>query len=296
MLEWHCRLRRPVAVLVAASAALLAQPSLAWGPLGHRAVGAVADALLTARARRQVERLLAGDLDRDGTASGRTTLAEVSVWADEIRGGDADRPRWHYDNMPVCGAAQDPASWCAQGECASARVGLLLAVLADPARPLRERNEALKWVVHLVGDMHQPLHAADYAEGATRVPVELAGRKDRRALTLHGAWDVRLVEAALQAAHNQPPPPEALHALIERARRFDAAQQTTPVARWLAESNALARDVALHFPGFSCEREDRGTVVLSRGYQQRAERVIRTQLALAGARLAAVLNRALDPG
>ena len=63
---------------------LLSQAASAWGPLGHRAIGAVADALLAPGARAELARLLEGDRDRDGRPSGRASLAEVSLWADEI--------------------------------------------------------------------------------------------------------------------------------------------------------------------------------------------------------------------
>jgi nuclease S1 len=90
---------------------MLGQPSAAWGPLGHRAVGAVADALLTPDAQIEVARLLLDDRGRDGAPSGRTSLADVSLWADEIRGSEADRPRWHYDNMPFCRAITLESVW-----------------------------------------------------------------------------------------------------------------------------------------------------------------------------------------
>jgi hypothetical protein len=294
-------------VTVAARLLLLGWPALAtaWGPLGHQAVGAVAQERLTPRARAQVDALLAGDLSADGTASGRTTLAQVASWADEIRGSDADHPRWHFDNAPVC--ADPRAEACPNDDCASRRIVSELALLADPSQPQRARNEALKWVVHLAGDMHQPLHAADYAQGATRVPVELEGHPDKHALTLHGAWDVRLVSAALQAGHDRVPPPRALRRLLKKAASFDPARLREPPARWLEESNRLARTVALDYPGFACVPDGAGTggaaaaapapdrpVVLSRDYQRRAIRVIDERLALAGARLAQVLNDALD--
>jgi hypothetical protein len=99
----------------------------------------------------------------------------VSVWADEIRGTATDEPRWHYDDAPVCdNASRD--QYCPGGQCNSAQLERLTRVLAEPQAPLRARNEALKWVVHLVGDIHQPLHAADNGDrGGNDVRVALAG-------------------------------------------------------------------------------------------------------------------------
>jgi hypothetical protein len=118
---------------------LLAPPALAWGPQGHRTVGALADRLLTPEARSVVAQLLAADLDRFGNPSGRTTLEAVSVWADEIRGTAADEPRWHYDDAPVCGNAQR-AEYCRGGQCNSAQLERLIRVLAEPQAPLRAQR------------------------------------------------------------------------------------------------------------------------------------------------------------
>lgn len=271
----------------------LSASASAWGPLGHRAVGGVADALLSPAARAEVVRLLADDRDRDGNPSGRTTLAEVSLWADEIRGTAADRPTWHYDNVPVCGQVGDRAAWCPQGQCASEVIEALLAQLADPGVPVPRRRDALKWIAHLVGDLHQPLHAADFAQGGNQVHVELAGRADQTPGSLHFAWDFRLVALALHGSHDQQPHEATMRTLIARARALPATLRETPVDQWLVPSNRLARQVAFDYPGFACGSAPAGTVQLSLAYQRRAERVITSQLALAGARLATLLNRAL---
>src|SRR5579864_7765221 len=104
--------------------------AFAWGPQGHRTIGAIADRLLTPEAHAAVAQLLAADLDRFGNPSGRTTLESVSVWADEIRGTPADEPRWHYDDVPICGSAPRD-TYCPGGQCNSAQLERLIAVLAD---------------------------------------------------------------------------------------------------------------------------------------------------------------------
>ena len=297
------------AAITLCSAALfcLGAPAGAWGPLGHRAVGAVADSLLAPTARAQVAELLADDRDRDGRPSGRTTLAEVSLWADEIRGTAADQPTWHFDNMPVCGAITPPRlaalrrtsppdiPWCPDQQCAGGQFDLLVAQLADRRVPTARRRDALKWIVHLAGDLHQPLHAADFAQGGNLVHVQFAGYPSRTPWSLHAAWDIRLVASAMHIAAGQPPPPSALRRLIARARKIPEATRKAPVGAWLAESNRLAREVAFDYPGFFCDRAPEGAaiVTLSMDYQRRALRVVTERLALAGARLATVLNRAM---
>jgi S1/P1 Nuclease len=264
----------------------------AWGPQGHRTVGAIADRLLTPAARAQVAELLAADLDKFGNPSGRTTLESVAVWADEIRGTPADQPRWHYDDVPLCGSAPRD-SYCPGGECNSAQLERLTAVLADARADPRARNQALKWIVHLVGDIHQPLHAADNGDlGGNRVHVALDGVHTRGRLTLHGAWDSELVTLALGTRGRQQPPRD-IDALARAAQELTAeAGQGTP-RDWASQSNHLARNVAYQYPGFACGSIPVGRVVLDLDYQREAARIVRERLLLAGGRLANLLNETL---
>jgi S1/P1 Nuclease len=272
--------------------ALLAPPALAWGPQGHRTVGAIADRLLTPEARTVVAQLLAADLDRSGNPSGRTTLEAVSVWADEIRGTAADEPRWHYDDAPVCGNAPR-AAYCPGGQCNSAQLERLIRVLAEREAPLHARNEALKWVVHLLGDIHQPLHAADNGDrGGNDVAVALAGVHTRGRENLHRAWDGELVALALHTGNRQQPPPDIDALALEAHRLVLDAGQGTP-AEWARQSNRLAANVAYQYPGFVCGRAPAGLVVLDRGYQREAQEIVRERLLLAGGRLANLLNEVL---
>jgi hypothetical protein len=283
---------RLLPALLALAAVCAAPGAAAWGPQGHRTIGAIADRLLTREARAAVAQLLADDLDKFGNPSGRTTLEGVSVWADEIKGTPASRPGWHYDNIPVCGT-EPRARYCHDGQCSSGQLERLSGVLADRAATPRERNEALKWVVHLVGDIHQPLHAADNADrGGNDVRVALVGVRTRGRESLHRAWDGELVRLALNTAGGQRPPQD-LGALALEARRLAAdAGQGTPES-WASESNALARGVAYDFPGFVCGRAPQGIVILDAAYLQKARGVVRQRLLLAGARLADLLNRVL---
>jgi S1/P1 Nuclease len=285
---------RTTAALLLALAAWPAACAWAWGPQGHRTVGAIADRLLDPAARARVAQLLEHDLDKFGNPSGRTTLESVSVWADEIRDTPASQPRWHYDNVPVCGTAAK-AHYCPDGQCNSVQLERLIGVLADTRSTARERNEALKWVVHLVADIHQPLHAADNADrGGNDVQVALVGVRTRGRESLHGAWDNALVSVALNTRAHQRPPADVA-ALADEARRLlSGAGQGSPES-WALESNHLARTVAYAFPGFACGRVPPEVVLLDASYQQRAAAVVRQQLLLAGARLAVLLNSTLTP-
>jgi hypothetical protein len=267
----------------------------AWGGQGHRTIGAIADRLLSSAAHAAVAQLLSGDLDKFGKLSGRGTLEAVSDWPDEITAMPAARPGWHYDDVPICGSAPK-AHYCPAGQCNTEQLKRLIAVVADAHAAPRDRNEALKWVVHLVGDIHQPLHAADNGDrGGNRVPVALEGVRTRGRENLHRAWDNDLVRLALHARNRQQPPADIDALALEARSLVGNAGQGSPDA-WALESNNLARNVAYHYPGFACGRVPEHIVVLDQDYQRQAEAIVRERVLLAGARLAAILNRILLSG
>jgi hypothetical protein len=279
---------------LAAGLLLAAQGALAWGPQGHRTIGAIADRLLTPAAHAAVLRILQDDRDKFDAPSGRTTLEAVSVWADELHGTPAARPSWHYDDVPICGS-EEKARYCPDGQCNTEQLKRLIGVLGDARASPRERGEALKWVVHLVGDIHQPLHAADNGDhGGNLVPVALEGVHTRGRENLHRAWDNDLVQLVLHARNRQQPPPDIDALAAEASNLAQQVGQGSPDS-WARESNNLARNVAYHYAGFACNSLPAGVVVLDAAYLDDAELVVRERLLLAGARLAALLNRALAP-
>lgn len=281
-----------VLTALAVIASSCAPGAWAWGPLGHRTIGAIADRLLTPQAHAVVARLLADDLDKFGNPSGRTTLEAVSVWADELHGTPAAHGSWHYDDAPVCGG-EPKERYCHDGECNSAQLPRLVGVLADAQAAPRERNEALKWVVHLLGDLHQPLHAADNQDrGGNLVQVALPGLRTRGRENLHRAWDTDLAKLALHARNNQQPPPDIDALALEARDLVKDAGQGSP-GEWAFESNNLARNVAYRYPGFACGARPVGIVVLDGAYQADAAQIVRERLLLAGGRLANLLNSIL---
>ena len=273
----------------------LSAPAFAWGPEGHRVIGDIASRYLNANAQSRVADLLNDDRLADGELSDRRTLGEVASWADEIKDFDWGRRRasWHYDDVPLCGGAEY-ARYCRGGRCASAELARQIELLGDPhARP-RTRNEALKWVVHLVGDIHQPLHASNRADrGGNLVRVSFFGQRDNPPygpLNLHAVWDVQIVARLIadrgsERALVSAPISDADRASWERGRAAD----------WVAESHALARDrVYAALPvAASCGDRIAGTVELGQAYYASAAPVVDLQLRKAGVRLAHVLNDVL---
>ena len=147
-------MRKPV-IAFAVVLLVLSPVALAWSALGHRMVGELAQRHLTPEAQAQVTRLLAGEPD--------PTLGGVASWADALRNTDPARfkatSRWHYVDTPPGTCAYVPARDCPDGNCVIGAIDKQRAILADPGQPLSARRDALKFVVHFVGDIHQPMHA-----------------------------------------------------------------------------------------------------------------------------------------
>jgi hypothetical protein len=265
--------RRLIFPALALLASLLGPgPAAAWGEKGHRIVGELAQRGLTAPARAEVARLLAGEPE--------PTLAGIAYWADDLRKHDPVRgpltERWHFVNLPE-GCGYDAARDCPDGNCVVAAIPAQYAILADRAQSDAARREALKFLVHLVADIHQPLHAGHRRDlGGNRFQVNLGDE----GTNLHQVWDVHVLRvrhgdaAAQAAALSASPQPPAKPAVPGDA------------ARWAAESCAL-----VEAPGFYPEKP--GTLPASylADHQASAERRLRE----AGARLADLLNRALAP-
>lgn len=285
------RVLRMLAVL--AACATPAGNVLAWGEEGHRMVGAIADRHLTPEARSQVLALLKHDRLVDGQASQRRSLGEVAYWADEIKDAPWGRRKsaWHYDDIPVCGQA-DASQYCSNGGCASAQLSRHIDLLANRKEPLRRRNEALKWVVHLVGDIHQPLHAATRGDrGGNTVQVSFFGARDNPpygTITLHAIWDVHMVRRLILDQGGED-------AIVSRA---PGAVQTADweqgsIADWVEESHKLA--VAAVYPmlpvELSCARGIEEVLTLDRVYYAKAAPVLESQIGKAGIRLARLLNQ-----
>jgi hypothetical protein len=258
-------------------------------------VGEIASRYLTARAQAQVTELLGNDRLADGEPSGRHTLGEIANWADEIKDFEWGRRRgsWHYDDIPLCAAA-DYAGYCRGGRCASAQLARQIEVLGDPRAKPRARNEALKWVVHLIGDIHQPLHAADRGDrGGNKVQVSFFGQRDNPpygSLNLHAIWDVQMVSRLIADRGGERAFVSA--PITEAGRR---AWEQGSISDWVAESHALVLDrVYAPLPvAASCGDRIAGVVAIDQSYYVNVAPVIDIQIRKAGVRLARVLNEVL---
>lgn len=235
--------------------ALLAATAHAWGTQGHQVVANIAQTQFTAKTKAGIDKLLALE-------SGET-LASISTSADEHR--SPTTAAWHYINFPKNTCTYDAQRDCPDGNCVVAVINKQLDVLASTA-PNEKRLTALRYVVHLVADIHQPLHAG-YAEDRGGNQYQL--QAFMRGSNLHALWDVGLIK-------NLDLSNEALTAkLLSKSVLVGDCN----AARIAEESCRIVGT-----PGFYRERK------VDVPYIERFTPVMEQRLAIAGARLAAVLN------
>lgn len=318
------RSRAPLAALLALAAGLAAAPAAdAWDARGHRVVAAIAWEEMSPAVRDEaVDLLLAAPADSDLPAlmpafgseaeRRRGLFLESGTWPDVVR--DEDRPErrekyhrsnWHYINLfwehGPDGAPRERTDLRPQETNAAERLDALIDVVADRGADPGERGIALAWIVHLVGDLHQPLHTS--ARVTETEPegdrggnlVELDHRPgDRWPRNLHHYWDSILAES-----------PQCRCWLArwrctdDRLAQRIAAQNPPPAAphpghpdfmSWVREGLVLAQTVAYR-PDLS-----RGAAP-SPAYRDAALEASEEAIARAGRRLAAVLEGALgEPG
>lgn len=180
---------RPLAAAFVILFALITR-ALAWGYEGHRIIANIAERCIEPATARRVRVLLA--------VENETTLADVANWADQIRGQRRNTAPWHFVDIPIypapgTPAAYDPARDCPGGNCVVAKIDEFAAELHDGGLPSRQRLEALKFLVHFVGDLHQPLHASNNNDrGGNAVRVRFNGSDTN----LHAVWDNGIIDAA----------------------------------------------------------------------------------------------------
>jgi hypothetical protein len=258
---------------------LLPLPALGWGPQGHEIVAHIAARELSPRARAEVSALLGGDAE--------AMMVTQANWADEIRDARPQTTRWHFVNIPLGAAGFDPRRDCPGGDCVVVQIETDLRILADRKRSRAARAEALRFLIHFVGDIHQPLHAIDnHDRGGNDVKVRLAPRQTP--VNLHQVWDTRVLgalpasDAAILATQIAAP----LSASAKASWRSGAA------ARWANESARLAAQAI--YPELGDYRPGGRPILLPRDYLKREAPAVRAQLARAGVRLGWLLNTALQ--
>lgn len=237
---------------------LFSSSAFGWGSQGHQVIALIAQEGLDPAAQAAVNRLLAQEPGQ--------TLVSISTWADEHR--SPQTAAWHYVNLPKGDCNYDGERDCPDGRCVVAAIQRQTAILAS-TQPDEKRLLALKYLVHLVGDVHQPLHAG-YLEdrGGNTYQLQAFGR----GTNLHAVWDSGLIQSMNLEV-------QGLFSELVKVLPKEPISPWTP-AQAAQESCTLAQSEGF-YPGRN----------LDSGYLQRYIPVMQKQLTLAGTRLADLLNR-----
>ena len=285
---------RPIVAMLVAIAALVPAPAEAWGNEGHETVALIARSYLTPDVRAKVDALLASDPD----ALTAPDMGSRATWADAWRGaGHRETASWHFVDIELAApdlhsacfgfpAPANPASAGPAQDCVVDKVREFSAELASSATPQSERVLALKYLLHFVGDLHQPLHSSDNQDrGGNCVLLSLGGA---RTVNLHAWWDTVVVgELGTD--------PVALAATL-RARITPAQLtqwRTGDAGTWAQEAFGVARTTAYRVGSAPGCGTGAAPIPLPEGYDAAARAAAALQLERAGVRLAAVLNSAL---
>ena len=319
-----CRLWRLAVGISFVSGLLLLAPSSgwAWGCQGHQVVALIAEKHLTPHARAMVEKILKdGPIDptlsrycKDAPAD---AMADASTWADDFRSGHPETGPWHYVDIPRGVSKFDLAKLCADsGGCLTQAIRDQLPILRSPAADPQKKGDALRFLIHFVGDIHQPLHATtNNDQGGNCVPVAFFADlpqlrnpdTESYAPNLHGVWDSSILQRMVEGETVQQVAGEFDR---DRAQDISKWMRDRPDAEaWAWESFRLAEAIAygklpvaipVEWPvtTSSCAEADHiSTRMLNlneqieQPYQATAAPVVKQQVAKAGARLALLLNQ-----
>jgi len=289
-------------ILIILLIGISALTSSAWGPEGHMTVGRIASHFLNEDARARVDAILNGQ---------DMGSLPITCWADFIRRNKGmkriypENGRWHYIDIPVGGTTNSTAPQ-ADGNDVISQVERWHAVYADPAIPNEDKRDALRFLIHFMGDMHQPLHCADREgdRGGNLVPVQTfkgahveidATGTNEDLPNLHRIWDEYLVHELMagtdvtnfSAALAQSITPEQM-----------AAWSSGRALDWATDSHRLAEEHAYRFTDGSplplpltAPAPDFNRT----NYIDANTAVVREQLQKAGVRLASLLNLPASP-
>ncbi len=244
--------------------------AMGWGEAGHSIVAEIAQRRIDPAVFQRIKVLLGGEV----------SLASISNWADSISLAHPETRRWHFINIPVTADHYDGEKYCPSDDCIIGAIARMRNVLANDAAPQLQRAEALKFLVHLVADIHQPLHCAERNNdaGASRLLVTFFDTT----MSLHMVWDVGLIE---RRTHDWG----GLVDEIQREWLKDGSLAKTLKGQptdWAWQSHDIARDLAYDVPK---------DLKLGEVYYNLSFPIVKRQLASAGIRLARMLNEALTP-
>jgi hypothetical protein len=299
--------------------------SFAWGCSGHEIVALIAERQLNARAAQEVESLLKNSKLYDNNLPHRfcfqTTLGPMAfyaTWADDFRGQHSETGPWHFWDIPLISTTvPQPTDFCDQG-CVIKALQDHIAVLKSNASTA-DKSQALAFVIHFVGDLHQPLHIiTNNDRGGNCIPAAFFGKKPKVTTAgaatpnLHAIWDTDLLEKLgnIRHATHDDDVTAFVDLLMGNFEEEISQWSTDPidVPAWAMESHTEAVKIAYGKLNHRVKAEQPVVVntctddkdiaqrmlalkeSVSVKYANAANPVIEEQLVKGGTRLAAVLN------
>ena len=254
---------------------LAATPAFGWGEEGHRIVADIGEKYLNAKARAAVKQLLHDQ-----------PLADVANFAAAWRNYHDETGPWHFVDIPLAATNYDAGRDCAPHHgCVLEQLGVFKKEIADPQLTQSNRAFALKFIVHLVGDLHQPLHCVDNDDrGGNSVAVKLFGvaKKSptaKKPWNLHSVWDSGLIE---HTGMDEKTYVTTLTANLTAPKIL--AWQAGTTTEWALQSHTIATQIAYKIPADGDLGED---------YFKKAKPALDACLLKGGVRLARVLNETL---
>jgi len=254
----------------------------AWGREGHRLTALVAEQYLTPETKAQIAQLLHAD------SRSSETLADVAPWADIYRVDHPETAKWHFVDIPKSAASFDRNRDCPVSEsdpkspwrdCVTDRILYFEGRLGDTSLSLEQRAIALKFLVHFIGDIHQPFHALGDERGGNDIIVYFLGSSTcgDYHCNLHGVWDDSIIEE--QGLSEKKYTDRLLQEIKDNNwERLSGGEPTT----WANISHQYAVQALVP-----------NGALLTHEYVAEESKIVDAQLALGGLRLARVLNRIL---
>lgn len=286
-------MHRPILLLLACFTSLtLAVPAQAWWEDGHIIVCRIAESRLTKESQAGIKDLLGDGVEGERAISD----ARMCNWADLIRSsGTLNRkyPKndtWHYVNIDI-GTKREDFKVSDDNNHVIGAIERFKKVLKDPKAEKQDRKEALLFLIHFVGDMHQPLHTGfrDNDRGGNLQPIKSVLGKVEGKMNLHKVWDGYILQAERGELTNE----DFAKRLIEEIKGDEIAKWSKgEVSDWAWESHTIVVERIYKFSDGKDlpKRTDPAVELTADNYVKGNQPIVREQLKKSGVRLAKVLN------
>jgi nuclease S1 len=254
----------------------LGSSARAWGPDGHAVVAELAQRQLTAVATQHIHKIFGKN----------ASLASYASWADGMREDNPSTHNEHFVNMPLMVNKYVENQHCfstPRGDCVVKAIERSMTILSNDQLSALQRRHALKYLIHYVADLHQPLHTVQELGGGNGLPVKFYNNPNQTSLkktNLHAVWDEGIIRAQY-------------YSWGEYAEYLDvnwiATKSNADIARltagtridWVNEAHEYAR-----LKAYPVEKDQ----ILGKDYLEMAKPIVDRQLAVAGLRLSKILN------